>query len=82
MMQFLFVLRKVEYNFHLLKNFYSFLFKIRFSQPLIFLVDKFLSLKYIPEVIKITLDPLRSIIRLIRRGISPAKTFDSEALNT
>lgn len=66
--------------FHLLKNFYSFLFKVRFSQPLIFLVDKFLSLKYIPEVIKITLDPLRSGIRLIRRRIFPTKTFDSEAL--
>lgn len=67
--------------FHILKNFYSFLFKIPFSRPLIFLIDKFFSLKYIPEVIKVTLDPLRSIIRLVRRRIFPAKTFDSEALN-
>ncbi len=66
--------------FHILKNFYSFLFKIPFSRPLIFFADKFFSLKYIPEVIKVTSDPLRSIIRLVRRRIFPTKTFDSEAL--
>ena len=65
--------------FHLLKNFYSFLFKIRFLRPFVVLADKFLSLKYMPEVIKITFDPLRSGIRLIRRRIFSTKTFDSEA---
>ncbi len=66
--------------FHLLKNLYSILYKIPFSKPLIFLSDKFFGWRYTPEIIKITLDPLRSGIRLIRRRIFSTKTFDSEAL--
>ncbi len=66
--------------FHLLRNFYSFLFKVRFLRPFVVLADKFLRLKYVPEVVKITFDPLRSGIRLIRRRIFPTKAFDSEAL--
>lgn len=73
-------LRKKQINFffryfHLLKNFYSFLFRIPFSRPLIFFTDKFFSWKYIPEIIKVTLDPLRTAIRSIRGR----KVFDSEA---
>jgi len=66
--------------FHLLQFFYQLLYKSYFLQPLIFFLDKFFSFKYSPEVVKVTLDPLRSVIRSIRRGVFPTKTFDSEAL--
>ena len=67
--------------FNLLKVFYSILFKIPFSKPLVFLSDKFFSFKYTPEIIKVTLDPLRSAIRLIRGKVCRVKVFDSEAFD-
>ena len=65
--------------FHLLKNFYSLLFKIPFAKPLIFAADSLFSLKYIPEAASVTIGPLRLIMRKILTKIKKRK-IDTEAI--
>ncbi len=65
--------------FHPLKSFYRLLYRKFYFQPLIFLADKFFSFRYIPEIAKITLDPLDSSIILSRKIFRSKKSFDTEA---
>jgi len=67
--------------FHLLKSFYRLLYKKPYFQPFIFLTDKFLSFKYLPEIVKVTFDPLRTLIRLLKARLHLKKTFDTESIN-
>lgn len=53
------------YNFHPLVTFYNFLFRIPLSQPLIFIIDRLLSFKYIPEIIRFIPVPIKSNIKKI-----------------
>ncbi len=66
--------------FNLLRSFYHLLYKKPYFQPLIFLADHFLSFKYIPEIAKITLDPLRAATRLLRQRFHSEKAFDTESI--
>lgn len=67
--------------FHFLKSFYYLLYKKLYFQPLIFLTDKFLSFKYLPEIVKVTFDPLRAVIRLLKIKLHLKKTFDTESIS-
>jgi len=66
--------------FHFLKRVYGFLFKLPFSRLLVFLADKFFSFKYVPEIVKITLNPLRAATRLLRQRFHSGKAFDTESI--
>ncbi len=66
--------------FHLLRSFYHLLYKKPYFQPLIFLADNFLSFKYVPEIAKITSDPLRAATRLLRQRFHSEKAFDTESI--
>ena len=63
--------------FHLLKRIYSLLFKLPFSQSLVFLVDKTFSFRYAPELMNTIFNPLRVIKRKI---FKKERKQDTEAI--
>ncbi|PIR89774.1 hypothetical protein COS93_00460 [bacterium (Candidatus Gribaldobacteria) CG07_land_8_20_14_0_80_33_18] len=67
--------------FHLLKKFYSFLFKIPFSRPLVFLADKILSFRYAPELINAIFNPLRVMKRKVFKILKKEVKQDTEAIS-
>jgi len=67
--------------FYLLKLFYRLLYKNFYFPPLIFLIDKLLIFKYLPEIVKVTLEPFRRAVRLLKEKIHFKKAFDTEAIN-
>ena len=54
---------------------------VKYFKNLYFLTDKFLSFKYLPEIIKVTFDPLRTLMRLLKARLHLKKTFDTESIN-
>jgi len=76
-------IRKKQINFflryfYLLKTFYGFLFKLPFSKPFIFVADKLFSFKYTPELVRVTLDPVKLIGRQILIKIGKQRKKDTE----
>ncbi len=66
--------------FHVLKTFYGLLFRIPFSNHLIFFNDKLFSFKYMPELARFTADPLRLFRRKILRLFNKRSKTDTEAI--
>lgn len=66
--------------FHILKAYYGLLFRIPFSGPLIFLSDKLFAFRYMPELVKLTLDPLRTLRRKVLIRFRKTATKDTESL--
>ncbi len=67
--------------FSILKLLYRLLYKKPCFSSLIFLTDKALTFKYFPEIVKVTLDPIRSAIRLLKKRTRLEKNFDTESIN-
>ncbi|MDO8436427.1 MAG: radical SAM protein [bacterium] len=68
--------------FHLLKKFYSYLFKIPFSRSLIFLAGKTLSFRYAPELISAIFNPLRITKRKVFKILKKEVRQDTEAIGS
>ncbi|MBL7142412.1 MAG: cobalamin-dependent protein [Candidatus Pacebacteria bacterium] len=67
--------------FYFLKRIYSFLFKLPFSHPLVFLVDKIFSFRYAPKLINAIFNPLRTTKRKILKIFSQEIKQDTEAIS-
>jgi radical SAM superfamily enzyme YgiQ (UPF0313 family) len=68
--------------FHLLKMIYGFLFKLPFSRLFVFLADKIFSFKYLPEIVNVTVNPLRTAKQRVLRRLKSVRRQDTEIIHT